>query len=391
MAHNHEIVDNDVSFVIDPITRAITTESSKLILAQYDHNSEKYTFKIPRFVEGHDMSECDTITIDFTNAPRRKGTTNTGVYLAEDVRVDDDYVLFTWTVSRDATQIVGSVTFAISFSCHDADNNIIYEWGTDTFKQITVIEKSRNTPAVIEKYPDLIEQIKEDVAESVGIQSIDGVKYLDEKLIPDSIARVSDIPAVPEINYPVTSVNGQTGDVTIKIAEQIAQVQADWNQTDDTAVDYIKNRTHYENIIETSVVLVDEDVTLEVLMPEGTPEAQWDEPLTFENGKIYTVAIEDEQQDIVCENNELIFISSTLNDTYSLSADGIFSRNGSGPEGTYHIKIETTEVSTAIKHLDEKFIPDTIARVEDIPSEEYINSLIDAKLAAIPDASEVAY
>lgn len=43
---------------------------------------------------------------------------------------------------------------------------------------------------------------------------------IDEKYIPASIARVSDIPIlpeIPEINYPVTSVNGQTGDVVIEI------------------------------------------------------------------------------------------------------------------------------------------------------------------------------
>lgn len=61
-------------------------------------------------------------------------------------------------------------------------------------------------------------------------------KTLDEKFIPDTIARVDDI---PEINYPVTSVNGQTGDVQINIPEQ---VQSDWTQTDETATNYIKNK-----------------------------------------------------------------------------------------------------------------------------------------------------
>lgn len=55
---------------------------------------------------------------------------------------------------------------------------------------------------------------------------------LDEKFIPDTIARKSNI---PDINYPVTSVNGQTGDVVI-------DVQSDWEQTDETAVDFIKNK-----------------------------------------------------------------------------------------------------------------------------------------------------
>ena len=41
------------------------------------------------------------------------------------------------------------------------------------------------------------------------------------------------------VSVPVTSVNGMTGNVVIDIPEQ---VQADWNQTDETAADYIKNK-----------------------------------------------------------------------------------------------------------------------------------------------------
>lgn len=50
------------------------------------------------------------------------------------------------------------------------------------------------------------------------IQIIDQYKPIDEILIPDTIARLSDI---PEVNYPVTSVNGQTGDVSIDIPDAV--------------------------------------------------------------------------------------------------------------------------------------------------------------------------
>lgn len=56
---------------------------------------------------------------------------------------------------------------------------------------------------------------------TVGIYAgVHQYHQLDERFIPDTIARVSDIPAfpeIPEINYPVTSVNGQTGDIVIDI------------------------------------------------------------------------------------------------------------------------------------------------------------------------------
>ena len=53
------------------------------------------------------------------------------------------------------------------------------------------------------------------------------IHKIDEKYIPDTIARVSDIPEVPEINYPVTSVNGQTGDVQIEIPSTYTKEEID--------------------------------------------------------------------------------------------------------------------------------------------------------------------
>lgn len=41
------------------------------------------------------------------------------------------------------------------------------------------------------------------------------IRSIDDTIIPDSIARKGDIPKIPEIIHPVTSVNGQTGDVVI--------------------------------------------------------------------------------------------------------------------------------------------------------------------------------
>jgi hypothetical protein len=72
---------------------------------------------------------------------------------------------------------------------------------------------------------------------------LDGVKeiiQLDEKFIPDTIARVEDIQ--------VTSVNGQTGDVVIEIPEVTEQVQSDWEQSDENAVDFIKNKPDFNSL-----------------------------------------------------------------------------------------------------------------------------------------------
>ena len=53
----------------------------------------------------------------------------------------------------------------------------------------------------------------------------------------------------------------------------------------------------------------------------------------------------------------------------------------------YEIKIETVEISEAIVPLDEKFIPDIIARSADIPTDDHINDLINTALGVIENGT----
>ena len=62
MGHTHAVYDSDTHFLIDPITRAITNaNNAKTALMQHDHNSERYTFECPRYIEQHDMSKCNRV------------------------------------------------------------------------------------------------------------------------------------------------------------------------------------------------------------------------------------------------------------------------------------------------------------------------------------------
>ena len=55
MAHSHQVVDDDKSFIIDSATRTISNPATnKLILIQHDHNSERFTFELDKVIEGHD-------------------------------------------------------------------------------------------------------------------------------------------------------------------------------------------------------------------------------------------------------------------------------------------------------------------------------------------------
>lgn len=166
MAHIHSIYDTDPHFVIDPKTRKIKNDSGKVILIQGDHNSERFTFEIPRYVDGHDMSLCDVVEIHYDNA----GSTDEEIYSdveeVGDLQISpasNDVVIFSWLISGNATQYKGTLNFAISFQCHDGEGNIEYELGTLTSDDITIGGRLRNSKSVVERVADILSKWRNDL------------------------------------------------------------------------------------------------------------------------------------------------------------------------------------------------------------------------------------
>ena len=169
MPHSHPIYDSDKHFVIDPITRNITNNSSKITIMQYDHNSERFTFEIPRVIEGHDMSLSDVVRVHFINIGSIKTNTNPGVYEVDDVTVssdDPDTITFSWLISGASTKYNGSLHFAISFSCLSAESVIEYSWGTNIYSGINVANSIDNSETIAEDYVDVLEKWKQDVIDT---------------------------------------------------------------------------------------------------------------------------------------------------------------------------------------------------------------------------------
>lgn len=169
MPHSHPIYDSDKHFVIDPITRNITNNSSKLTITQYDHNSERFTFEIPRIIEGHDMSLSDLVRVHFINIGSIKTNTNSGVYEVDDMSVsldDPDTITFSWLISGAATKYNGSLNFAIRFYCLSDESEIEYSWGTNIYLGIKVSNSLDNSETIIEDYVDVLEKWKQDVIDT---------------------------------------------------------------------------------------------------------------------------------------------------------------------------------------------------------------------------------
>lgn len=164
MEHTHPIIDSDKLFVIDPITRAITSQQDKIRIMQFDHNSERFTFQCPKVIEGHDMSLCNKVEIHFINIDSITKAQNTGLYESKDLKLgaDDQKVICSWLISSNATQLAGSLHFIIRYLCEE-DGVITYSWNTDMYKGI-LVGTGINASALFEaEYVDVIEQWKSSV------------------------------------------------------------------------------------------------------------------------------------------------------------------------------------------------------------------------------------
>lgn len=168
MAHLHKVHDTDSYFKIDPATRAISNEKSKKTsLMQFDHNSERFTFELPRNIEEHDMSQSNLVEVHFINVDAVTRVQKTGVYTVEDIGVspeDANKVICSWLISSNATQLAGTLTFIVRFCC--VTNGVIdYAWNTD--KYTVVISSGINASELFEvEYVDIIEQWKESVMQN---------------------------------------------------------------------------------------------------------------------------------------------------------------------------------------------------------------------------------
>ena len=156
MTHNGKIIDKDPYFSIDPTSRAITNEStSKVNIIQFDHNSERFSFSIPRHIEGHDMYECNLVRVHYANIDSATSEQTLGVYRVDDMEIDDDNVNFSWLLSQNVTQHSGKLEFLVEFACV-IDEKVEYSWHTGIFNGITVAQgmNYNDVPAV--EYPDIL-------------------------------------------------------------------------------------------------------------------------------------------------------------------------------------------------------------------------------------------
>lgn len=177
MGHIHSVYDTDKHFTIDPATRALVNQNpNKNSIMQFDHNSERITFDLPRMVDGHDMMSCNRVEVHYLNIDAQTKESKPGLYEVDDLAIspaddaltpeEENTVGCSWLVSRNATQLVGPLWFRVTFHCVTEADSPDYSWSTAVYKGLSVADGINNSDWVAEDYVDILEQWYNRIVES---------------------------------------------------------------------------------------------------------------------------------------------------------------------------------------------------------------------------------
>lgn len=195
-------------------------------------------------------------------------------------------------------------------------------------------------------------------------QKMASEKYVEEKVA----ALVNSAPDALDTLEELSKALGNDPSFATTVLNEIGKVKSsivnsDWSQNDETASDYVKNRTHYEE---------------SVLIGEGIATGDWGDisltqPFSWGNAEIvvngekvkYTIGDNIETEDlimVVVNGEQLLHYYSATSKPLSITVPD------SVPSDT---QIQIYQGS--VKQLDEKYIPESIARTADV--EEILDEL----------------
>lgn len=202
MEHLHAMRDTDKHFIIDAATMVITNANeAKNKLRQGEHDSEIFTFELPKTIEGHDMSLCDHVRVHYINISSNKSDESKDVFKDTKMHVSEDdpsTLILQWKISGNATKYAGNLNFRILFACTDGNSNFTYKKWTEIYKGIIISDGFDNSEAAMEGYADIIEQWENELfgaGESV-IESINAESEAQKRAIEQKGAAV--LASIPE-------------------------------------------------------------------------------------------------------------------------------------------------------------------------------------------------
>ena len=156
----------DSRIEIDADTRIIQImPQDELFGVESDEKSERKYFKVPKIVgNGVDLSKLQ-LRINYQNAS--KIPSGKDMYIVTDATVyNDEWVYFSWELSRKVTQYKGNIYFIVCAVKADSKGNITNEWNT-TLAEGKVLEGLEVETNQEQQYQasDYLEQLKQQLLE----------------------------------------------------------------------------------------------------------------------------------------------------------------------------------------------------------------------------------
>ena len=217
MSHSDKIKDCDAFFEVNPITRQIINKTpNKIVLMQGDHNSERFTFSLPRYIEGHDMAESAKAYLHYVNPTKQDS--GEPPYEMEDLRVDPDdaeKVICSWLISENVTKEPGALSFLIEFKCFEGEV-LVYSWHTLPHTGITIGATFDFSGKVATKYADVLHQWEQRLfgLSDEGVQVADLDKFKIKNKANGEIITLSDSAEAPLNNIKIFGKTTQNGTPT---------------------------------------------------------------------------------------------------------------------------------------------------------------------------------
>lgn len=125
------VSDTEEAIIVNVDSRDFTFPKGfqPIIGVKRDKNSEVVSFKIDRYIDSHDISECAVHRVYWKN--EEAGTK--GYVDIEDIKLsetDENTVLLGWLIDEDVTAVPGEISFSLRFNDYDEDGQESYEWKT---------------------------------------------------------------------------------------------------------------------------------------------------------------------------------------------------------------------------------------------------------------------
>ena len=169
----------------------------KRLGVQYDHNMETVTFDCPRYWDDRDMSKMAV----YVNYMRSDGYPDR--YPVDNLRADGEVMHFDWTISRNVTEIPGTVAFLVCVAKTDSEGNEERHWNSELCNECYVSQgmETEEHPAL--QYPDEVTQLLLRMAtvEQINVQAEEMEQILAEAQETAAIAEETKNQALDASGY----------------------------------------------------------------------------------------------------------------------------------------------------------------------------------------------